>query len=167
MEVCTCLLVSNIWTSMSYIAPVNTCDSEWCSAYTSQILRLSSMSRIPHFFPNSTSPNSSPTWLRKLLSWRSPVKHYVHIVNHLKGYLQDVDALPTSIESSTATNSSFPAKVLPVAQPSRQFWDCGGWKSDSLWNFSIVVQCGLSMDCKLSTGKDNELQFVRKKYSVI
>ncbi len=22
--------------------------------------------------------------------------------------------------------------------PSRQFWDCGRWKSDSLWNFSIV-----------------------------
>ena len=29
--------------------------------------------------------------------------------------------------------------------PSRQFWDCGRWKSDSLWNFSIV-------GCQLSTG---------------
>ncbi len=25
-----------------------------------------------------------------------------------------------------------------VYVPSRQFWDCGRWKSDSLWNFSIV-----------------------------
>ena len=38
--------------------------------------------------------------------------------------------------------------------PSRQFWDCGRWKSDSLWEFSID---GLSMDCQLSTGLENYL----------
>ncbi len=30
--------------------------------------------------------------------------------------------------------------------PSRQFWDCGRWKSDSLWNFSIVG-CQFTVNC--------------------
>ncbi len=32
--------------------------------------------------------------------------------------------------------------------PSRQFWDCGRWKSDSLWNFSIVG-CQWTVNCLL------------------
>ncbi len=32
--------------------------------------------------------------------------------------------------------------------PSRQFWDCGRWKSDSLWNFSIVG-CQFTVNCLL------------------
>ncbi len=32
--------------------------------------------------------------------------------------------------------------------PSRQFWDCGRWKSDSLWNFRIVG-CQLTVNCLL------------------
>ena len=41
-------------------------------------------------------------------------------------------------------------KLQPVTttQYSRQFWDCGRWKSDSLWNFSIVG-CQWTVNCLL------------------
>ncbi len=37
-----------------------------------------------------------------------------------------------------------------VFYPSRQFWDCVRWKSDSLWNFSIVG-CQWTVNCLLET----------------
>ncbi len=40
----------------------------------------------------------------------------------------------------------FHVSKLPWYVPSRQFWDCGRWKSDSLWNFSIVG-CQFSVNC--------------------
>ncbi len=40
------------------------------------------------------------------------------------------------------------ALSLPLKYPSRQFWDCGRWKSDSLLNFSIVG-CQWTVNCLL------------------
>ncbi len=35
-------------------------------------------------------------------------------------------------------------------KPSRQFWDYGRWKSESLWNFSIVG-CQFTVNCLLGS----------------
>ncbi len=46
--------------------------------------------------------------------------------------------------------------------PSRQFWDCGRWKSDSLWNFSIVG-CQWTVDCLL--GCTQVATFIRQSFT--
>ncbi len=46
-------------------------------------------------------------------------------------------------------------------QPSRQFWDCGRRKSDSLWNH-IIVGCQWTVNCLL--GDATLLKNVRALY---
>ncbi len=53
-----------------------------------------------------------------------------------------------SIPKETRICGAIPNFFRNSFLPSRQFWDCGRWKSDSLWNFSIVG-CQFTVNCLL------------------